>query len=158
LAETAPEIMFLSQAFEWQNMTYVLYPYFFGRRRDWALKLSFASGDETMIQFLKSGAARVQVPVRPGFEAAVDHYMMTGEPYFGGGMPHIGDELYLPYVDEARAAFGVTLDGTHHADMDFKVTVPTSLVIARPGRKIDTEGGTLPKWEKSGEEWVEAPI
>ena len=156
LAETAPEIMFLSQAFEWQNMTYVLYPYFFGRRRDWALKLSFASGDETMIQFLKCGAARVQVPVRPGFEAAVDHYMMTGEPYFGGGMPHIGDELYLPYVDEARAAFGVTLDGTHHADMDFKVTVPTSLVIARAGKKIDTEGGTLPKWEKTGEEWAEA--
>ena len=92
-----------------------------------------------------------------GFEAAVDHYMMTGEPFFGRGMPHIGDDLYLPYVDEARAAFGVALDGTHHPDMDFQVTVPTSLVIARQGRKIDTEGGTLPKWVKSGDLWVEAP-
>jgi len=157
LSETAPEILFLSQAFEWENMTFVLYPYFFGRRRDWALKLSFSSGDETMAEFLKSGAARVQVPVRPGFEAAVDHYMMTREPFFGRGMPHIGDDLYLPYVDEARAAFGVALDGTHHSDMDFQVTVPTSLVIARQGRKIDTEGGTLPKWVKSGDLWVEAP-
>lgn len=158
LAEASPEIQFLSQAFEWENMTYVLYPYFFGRRPDWPPKMMFADVDANMVEFLKAGAARVQVPVRPGFEAAVDHYMMTREPYFGKGMPLIGDPLYVPYLDEARAAFGVTLGGTHHQELDFDVSVPTTLVVARSGKKIDTDGGTLPKWEKTGEEWVEAPV
>ena len=157
LSEASPEIMFLCQAFEWENMTYILYPYFFGRRPEWPTKMLFADVDANMVEFLKSGAARVQVPVRPGFEAAVDHFMMTREPYFGQGLPQIGDDLYLPYVDEARAAFGVTLGGTHHDELDFDVTVPTTLVVARAGRKIDTEGGTLPSWVKSGDQWVEAP-
>ena len=145
------------QAFEWENMTYVLHPYFFDRRPKWPTKMLFTDVDANLVEFLKSGAARVQVPVRPGFVAAVDHYMMTREPHCGKGMPPIGDDLYLPYLDEARAAFGVTLGGTHHDELDFDVAIPTTLVVARSGRKIDTEGGTLPTWVKSGDDWVEAP-
>jgi hypothetical protein len=158
LAEASPEILFLSQAFEWSNMTFILYPYFFGRRKDWPLKMQFSDLDANFIEFLKSGAARVQVPVRPGFQEAVDHYMMTREPYFGKGMPEIGDDLYLPYLDEARESMGASLDGKHRTDLDFEVTVPTTLVVARNKEKIDTTGGTLPTWEKSGEAWVEGPI
>lgn len=157
LANASPEILFLSQAFEWNNMTFVLYPYFFGRRESWPLKMLLSNVDQNLVEFLKAGAARVQVPVRPGFEAAVDHYMMTREPFFGQGMPHIGDGLYLPYLDEARDAFGTTLGGEHRDDLDFEVTVPTELVVARNGEKIDTEGGTLPKWVRSNGRWVEEP-
>lgn len=84
-----------------------------GRRLDWTSKTLFAEVDTNLVEFLKSGAAKVQVQVsvRLEFEAPVDHFMMTREPYFGRGMPHIGDELYLPYRDEARAALGVALVG-----------------------------------------------
>jgi hypothetical protein len=157
LANASPEILFLSQAFEWNNMTFVLYPYFFGRREGWPQKMLLVNVDQNLTEFLKAGAARVQVPVRPGFEAAVDHYMMTREPFFGQGMPHIGDALYLPYLDEARDAFGTTLGGKHREDLDFEVIVPTELVVARNGEKINTEGGTLPKWVRSNGRWVEDP-
>jgi hypothetical protein len=156
LAEASPEILFLSQAFEWPNMTWVLYPYFFGRRPEWSLKMLLAGVDSDFVEFLKSGAARVQVPVRPGWEAAVDHYMMTREPFFGQGMPQIGDDLYLPYVEEAREAGGAALGGEHVAALDFETTVPTTLVVARNGEKIDVAGGTLPRWQKTGELWEEA--
>jgi hypothetical protein len=156
VSDASPEILFLSQAFEWHNMTFVLYPYFFGRRPDWPLKLLLEGVDSDFVEFLKSGAARVQVPVRPGWEAAVDHYMMTREPFFGQGMPEIGDDLYLPYVDEAREAGGAALGGEHKAELDFDVTVPTTLVVARDGAKIDVTGGTLPRWVKNGLVWEEA--
>jgi hypothetical protein len=151
VAEASPEILFLSQAFEWHNMMFVLYPYFFGRRPEWPLKMLLESVDHDFVEFLKSGAARVQVPVRPSFQAAVDHYMMTREPFFGRGMPQIGDDLYLPYVDEARDAAGAALGGKHLAELDFEVAVPTTLVVARNGERIDVSGGTLPRWVKTGD-------
>lgn len=157
LSDTAPEILFLSQAFEWSNMTFVLYPYFFGRRNEWPFKLGLADTDANLIEFLKAGAARVQVPVRPGWEAAVDHYMITREPFFGQGMPEIGDPLYLPYLDEARDAMGASQVGTHRPTLDFDVTVPTDLVVARDGGRMDVDGGVLPAWEKSNETWSEKP-
>lgn len=156
LVEASPEILFLSQAFEWHNMTFVLYPYFFGRRPEWPMKMLLEGVDSDFVEFLKSGAARVQVPVRPGWEAAVDHYMMTREPFFGQGLPQIGDDLYLPYVDEARDAGGAALGGEHVGELDFEVTVPTTLVVARNGKKIDVASGTLPRWIKTGEHWEEA--
>ncbi len=144
-ARSGPEIRFLQQAFEWENMTYLFYPYFYGRPETWVEKVGIrSSADPKFEEFLKSGAARVQIPVRPGFKEAVNHYLMTGEPWLGQDEPVIGDELWLAFIDEERASLGDRDNETHHTDRDFDVVVPTSLVLLR-------KDDTLPRWERDAE-------
>ncbi|WP_138473122.1 hypothetical protein [Poseidonocella sp. HB161398] len=147
LALDSPEIRFLQQAFEWENMTYLLYPYFYGRSSNWSMQTVIDDVDPKWEEFLKAGAARVQVPVRPGFELAADHYMMTGEPWLGGDEPVIGDEGFLSLYDEERARLGANYPDRHVEDEDFDVRLPTSLVKLRS----DTE---LPRWERVDDEWL----
>jgi hypothetical protein len=151
-ARTGPEIRFLQQAFEWENMTYLLYPYFYGRPESWAEKVGMRnSADPKFEEFLKSGAARVQIPVRPGFREAVNHYLMTGEPWLGQDEPVIGDELWLAFIDEERASMGDRDNETHHTERDFDVVVPTSLVMLRKNE-------TLPRWDRFDDGWGESPV
>jgi hypothetical protein len=141
-ARSGPEIRFLQQAFEWENMTYLFYPYFYGRPETWAQKVGTRSADPMFEEFLKAGAARVQIPVRPGFEDAVDHYLLTGQPWLGRGEPVIGDELWLAFFDERRATLGDRDDEVHHTERDFDVLVPTSLVKLRGD-------AALPRWRRT---------
>lgn len=143
-----PLIRFLEQAFEWENMNYLYYPYFWGRKEPhWKEKVLFEDVDDNFAQFVKAGAARVQLAVRPGFEDAVDHYLKTCEPWNGGELPTIGDPLYVPFADERKAQLGAPGDEVPFGD-PWEVRVPTSLVILR-------EDSKLPEWEKVGDEWVE---
>ena len=150
LTADAPEIRFLQQAFEWENLTYVLYPYFYGRPAQWALKVFYQDADTRFVEFLKAGAARVQIPVRPGFEEAVDHYMMTGTPWFGAHEPTIGDDTFLSLYEETRARLGADEPERHVEEQDFEIVVPTSLIQVRPD-------DSLPRWEKVDGQWQEIP-
>lgn len=110
LEETAlegPYIKFFEQAFEWENMTYLFYPYFWGNKEDWTTNALLDDNDPLFAQFLRAGAARVIVPARPGFEASVCSYLNNGWPIpddadaacpggeGGDGMPEfsIADEI-----------------------------------------------------------------
>ena len=146
LALDSPEIRFLQQAFEWENMTYLLYPYFYGRTGNWALQTLYDDIDPRWVEFLQAGAARVQIPVREGFRAAADHYMMTGEPWLGGDEPVIGDDTFLSFYEEERARLGGNAPEEHLEDQDFPIRVPTTLVKLRPS-------GDLPRWEKVDGQW-----
>jgi hypothetical protein len=131
---------FFEQAFEWSNMSWVTYPYFWGRRSRWADLLSIQDGDWAFEEFLRAGAARVVVPVRPGFEAAVDHFRLFGEPWFGGPLPTVTDDLYLPIGDEMAERLG--RPGNEVAAGDpWDVRVPTDLIKLR-------EESSLPTWTK----------
>jgi hypothetical protein len=56
-------------------MSYFLYPYFWGRRDAWRLRMSLTHDDPRHAEFLRSGAARVIVPATPGYEARVLSYL-----------------------------------------------------------------------------------
>jgi hypothetical protein len=71
----APIVRFFEESFEWREMSYFLYPYFWGRRGAWDARLSIGSADATHDLFLRAGAARVIVPVTPGYEDRVLHYL-----------------------------------------------------------------------------------
>jgi hypothetical protein len=60
-------IQFFENAFEWTNMLYIFYPYFWGNKSDWLTTSQLNDNDPSFTRFLQAGAARVQVPVRPGF-------------------------------------------------------------------------------------------
>lgn len=140
---------FFEQAFEWSNMSWVTYPYFWGRRSRWADLLSIQDSDWAFEEFLRAGAARVVVPVRPGFEAAVDHFRLFGEPWFGGPLPTVTDDLYLPIGDEMAERLGRAGNEAKSGD-PWDVRVPTDLIKLRPD-------GSLPAWTKQPDgTWVQA--
>ena len=66
-------IKFLHHAIEWENMLYILYPYFWSG--NWALKKYLNHPDPMHRVFLKSGAARVVLTIRPGFETDFVSFM-----------------------------------------------------------------------------------
>jgi hypothetical protein len=140
---------FFEQAFEWSNMSWVTYAYFWGRRSRWADLLSIQDGDWAFEEFLRAGAARVVVPVRPGFEAAVDHFRLFGEPWFGGPLPTVTDDLYLPIGDEMAERLGRPGNEVTSGD-PWDVRVPTDLIKLR-------EDGSLPAWTKQADgSWTPA--
>jgi len=129
--EAGSRIRFFENAFEWKNMTYVCYPYFWGRKARWIPALHMTDPDPDFAAFLKAGAARVQVPVRPGFESAIAYYCQTGKIWNGNDAPLIDDDLYVPIVEEITDNLGKLDDGVPYpADSQpWEVRVPTSLVL-----------------------------
>ena len=144
-----PYVRFFEQAFEWEQMTWIAYPYFWGRKSTWAERISYEDTDSIFNQFLKAGYCRVVVPVRLGFEGAVDHFMKYGEVWNGGPLPPISDPLYLPIADEIAERLDRPGDEIPQGDPWF-VRIPTTLVHLRADDK-------LPQWKQNAAgEWVEA--
>jgi len=144
-----PYVRFFEQAFEWEHMTWVTYPYFWGRKSQWEERISYEDPDPLFNQFLKAGYCRVAVPVRPGFEGAIDHFMTYGEIWAGGPLPAISNPLYLPIADEFAERLDRPDDEIPEGD-PWLVRIPTTLVHLRPDDK-------LPKWQQDENgNWVEA--
>jgi hypothetical protein len=126
-------IRFFENAFEWNNMMYVLYPYFWGRKSRWISALHFTDPDSDFAAFLKAGAARVQVPVRPGFERAIAYFCQFGVIWEGNDPPLLDDDLYVPIVDEIAENLGKLDDGVPYPEGagPWEVRIPTSLVLVQ---------------------------
>ncbi|MDR9763714.1 hypothetical protein RJJ37_29485 [Rhizobium redzepovicii] len=135
-------IRFFEQAFEWEQMQYSFYPYYWGRRATWLEKILNRDTDPLFREFMRAGAARVVLSVRPGFEDLVAHYFLTGEVWGGGDLPDITDPAYLPILQEIKESQGQS-DATVYGD-PWTFTVPTSLVTLR-------DDGELPRWKKNSD-------
>lgn len=144
-AAQMPYVRFFEQAFEWEHLVYFFYPYFWGWKAGWKNRMLLDDIDAVFADFLRSGAARVVFPVRPGFEAAVVHYLETGELWNGGPPPDISDPLYVSIISEIQEATGAPGNETPVGD-PWEVRLPTTLVRLRPN-------DDLPEWQKVGEEW-----
>src|SRR4030095_4482643 len=126
-AAEGPYVRFFEHAFEWEHMTWVTYPYFWGRKSQWRDRVAFEDLDPIFNQFLKAGYCRVAVPVRPGFEGALDHFMTYGEIWNGGPLPTISNPLYLPIADEIAERLDRPGDEIPQGD-PWLVRIPTTLV------------------------------
>jgi hypothetical protein len=141
-------VRFFEQALEGEQMTWVTYPYFWGRKSQWDERLAFEDPDPLFNQFLKAGYCRVSVPAPPGFEGAIDHFMTYGELWNGGPLPLISSPLYLPIADEIAERLDRPGDEVPQGD-SWPVRIPTTLVHLRPDDK-------LPKWvQDANGNWVE---
>ncbi len=144
---------FFEQAFEWENITYIFYPYFWGRKETWpAIKNIEETSDPLFTKFLQAGYARVQVPVRPGFENYLLFFSLlanlisffAGSWYFAtsifgaldlsnGFIPGINDPVYMSVTQELIAA--QNLDDENGTIIGHYVQkVPTNLVYVVPLR------------------------
>lgn len=134
--QSAPEIQFLEQAFEWENLTYTLYPYFWTGKDQWSDLADLSGADPDFARFLRAGSARVIVPARPGFELQAILYVYFGLIWGGGPTPAPGDEDYLSIAEEIRAQEKPPRDG--EPGESWEVRLPTTLVW------LDTANSTLP--------------
>jgi hypothetical protein len=121
-------IQFLEQAFEWEQLSFIAYPYFWTTAPRWVELMNRDDpADPAFASFLQAGSVKVLLAVTPAYDHAVLHYLATGEPWDGGPAPVIGDPLYVPLYEELRQQqddlAGATPDGPH-----WTFTVPTSLV------------------------------
>ncbi|OLB74228.1 MAG: hypothetical protein AUI14_24130 [Actinobacteria bacterium 13_2_20CM_2_71_6] len=106
-----PYIQVFEQSFEWNNMTYLFYPYFWGKKDEWPTVSQLTDDDPLFTRFLRAGAARVQVPVRLGFEQSILTYLGVGELWPGEGTLVNSDgispdPLHLSIVDELKSQLG----------------------------------------------------
>ena len=99
----APVIQFMEQAFEWNNMTYVFYPYYWAdRTTSWDTLSQITANDPDFERFLRAGSSRVIVPAVPGFESAVQNWLMFKVPFLNGKLPTPDDPLYVSIDQEIR--------------------------------------------------------
>lgn len=144
-------IRFLETAFEWDQLQYVCYPYFWARTERWAEHFRLGDRDPVFEEFLRAGSARVVVPVRPGLEAAVSHFVATGEPWDGQGEPTIDDPLYQQIVTEIQERAGAG-KGEVPVGQSWETRIPTTAALVR-------KDDALPRWEKqSGTDWTWSPV
>lgn len=140
-------VRFFEQAFEWDQIQYVLYPYFWSRKDTWRDRTIRDDTDPQFSEFMRSVYARVVISVRPGFEAAVSHYMETKSIWNGTGEPDVNSDLYLPIVDEIRERTGGD-KGETPVGLPWETRMPTPLVLVR-------ENDQLPRWKlRENEDWV----
>ncbi|HKP98106.1 MAG TPA: hypothetical protein VJ385_20410 [Fibrobacteria bacterium] len=140
--EEGKYIQFFEQAFEWEQLTYLFYPYFWGRKTQWPAMMNGADPDPLFDQFLKAGAARVLVPVHPLYSEAVLYYLETGRVWNGGESPRIGDPLYLALYEEVRDQQD-DLEGAVPEGEPWNVVVPTSLVYLQSDFSLRTTNDDL---------------
>ncbi|WP_215453379.1 hypothetical protein [Streptomyces sp. ATCC 21386] len=127
--QAARLVAFYEQAFEWQNMSYIFYPYFWTGRPDWPEALARSDPDPLFSQFLRAGSARLVVPVRPGFERLVGSrlHLRLPSPAVPAAEPQPADGPYLDIAEEIRAAQDATLGGVP-CGKSWPVVLPTTLV------------------------------
>jgi hypothetical protein len=122
-------IEFLEQTIEWSNLQYVAYPYYWANSEDWMELNGIEDPAPKVREFLRSGAVRIVVPVRPEHTLSMLFYLETGLPWFGGSAPLAGDEDgYLSIADEIRAQRTGDLSNEKLV-AQFSYTLPTSLTI-----------------------------
>ena len=119
-------VKFFEQAFDWEIMAYVFYPYFYGDENDWTSLFLESNGTDPVFQaFLQSSMARMVVPVRPGFEEAVAYYLETGDVWMGKQLAvDVNDDLYISIAEELQSVEGTV-------EKEWETRVPTDLTIVQ---------------------------
>jgi hypothetical protein len=135
-------VRFLEEAFEWEQMVYFFYPYYWGRKETWHASSLRRNSDPLFANFLNAGEARVVLPVRPNLYEDVVWFLQWGQVWKGGDVPPITSADYLPIVEEIKAADDAPEGETPEGD-PWEVRVPTDLV------KLRTDG-KLPGWKLPG--------
>lgn len=121
LQEYTSMVKFFEQAFDWSILSYTFYPYYWSDECKWRDLLLTTNDDQQFQDFLRSGVARLLLPVRPGFESAVKYYMVSGRIWNGKDIVvDAEDDLYISLVEEMQTVEGVV-------EESWETRVPTTL-------------------------------
>ena len=126
---------FFEQAFEWEQMTYLFYPYFWGRKSKWRDYQHLTDPDPLYQSFLNAGAARVVVPVPLPYKNDVIYLLcnpngatdLSSKVWMGGDLPHLSDPRYRSIAEEFRDQTD-DIQGATPEGEPWEYKVPTTLV------------------------------
>jgi len=130
-------VKFFEQAFDWDLLSKIFYPYYWADKCDWKSLFQAQDGNDYFFQqFLQSGMGRVVVPVKEGFEDAVTFFMETGKIWLGTGLViDTDDDLYVSIVDEMTQVQG-RIEGE-----EWETIIPSSLTVVQARSVLLDEGG-----------------
>lgn len=133
----AQYVKFMEEAFDWEIMAYILYPYYWGAEWDWSTLIKQNSPADPIFQsFLQSGMANVRIPVRQGYETAVLYFLDTGR--LNKNKPLIPGTPNQDYVDIINA---MQLPKATQIGDIWYTRVPTALtIIQKDSGGLDADG------------------
>lgn len=143
----APYIRFLEQAVEWDHMAYAFLPYFWGAQTSWVSKLVSAEPDRGFADFLGSGAARVVLPVRPGYEKAFERFLLKGTVPTTAEMLDVGGPLWASLSDLLRMQAAPEGEETPVGE-PWEFRLASDLLRAR-------QDGSMPRWTFADGVWAD---
>lgn len=137
-------IRFLHHAIEWENVNYVMYPYFWSDPDRWDLKQNLLHEDFVHQAFLQAGAARVVLTIRPGFEESFLAFMETADSE--GTLP--AEHPYMTIAQEIKALAQTRYPYTPGANDEspdnlvdqWREFTPTVALDVMQGTTLDTSG------------------
>ncbi len=124
-------VKFLHQAIEWENVLYFVYPYFWDHPRNHSMKRFLHHPDSLHQSFLRGGAARVVLTVRPGFEESFTRLFETGS--LDG---ELGNHPYLTIAQEIRAYAAAHYPGIPGTNGNGNEPSPEAVEAAERGERI----------------------
>jgi hypothetical protein len=140
-------IRFFEQAVEWEHIECAFFPYFWGSRSSWVSKILNSETNPIFSSFLSSGAARVVLPIRPGYEVAFEHFLNTGKTPTTDELLDVGGPLWVSLVSQMRHQGAEDRSEVAVGD-PWEFRLASDLVRAR-------RDGLLPKWTLNAGSWVE---
>ncbi|MEU1117445.1 MULTISPECIES: type II secretion system protein GspG [unclassified Streptomyces] len=157
-------VKFLHQAVEWENVLYFFYPYFWGSEKLAETKRLLWHPDPLRREFLRAGAARVVLPIRPGFERAFSRLMSTGR-IDGDGSPDPQDPPYMSIAEEIQAYARTNYPGIPPANPDVAARARPLITVnqQRAWREIEAIVTALEAYAEKAKQrvdpkWRGAPI
>ncbi|MCB8980083.1 MAG: hypothetical protein H6657_21945 [Ardenticatenaceae bacterium] len=129
---------FLEQAFEWDIMAYKFFPYFYAPKNRWYTLMHMeGTTDEVFKSFLSSGMAKVKLPVRRGYENAVQYFLNTGEIWLGSGFVlDVDEDMHISINEEMDTGNEEII-----VEETWETKVPTTLTIVQDdGKALESEG------------------
>lgn len=124
----ANHVKFLEEAFDWELMAYLLYPYYWADQSDWSTLIKESSSADYIFQaFLQSGMSKVSIPVRPGYEHRVLYYLDTGIVWIDKGYLLDNPNDIYSSIDRELEVKQPDEDG--YVEATWETRVPSSLTI-----------------------------
>lgn len=133
-------VQFFEDAFEWPQMSYVLYPGVWAGRDRWLELDGRTDNDPVHRTFLQAGSSRAVVPVRRGYEQAIWRYLQDGTLWNGGAPPTLaGDQVPHVPVFELLAEESGRPGEEEPVGEPWEVTLPTGLVMLQEDAELNPQ-------------------
>lgn len=142
--QSALTIQFLEQAFEWGNLMYMFYPYYWADSGSWESLAQLTANDPEFERFLRAGSARVVVAARPGFNDAVKNWLQFQVPFLTGQLPAIDDPLHIAIDREIRDLTAPWAGGIAEDWWESRVTTTMLYLEENAAMPIKNDAASLP--------------
>lgn len=135
----AARVVFAENSFEWENLIYQLYPYYWAPEHYWKPIYQLEDVDPLFQKFLQAGFARVVVPVRPGNEDRVLAFMQSG--IIPSLTPNLANSEEITALLNDMQNIPDLENPDTLSDFSWELRVPTTLVALQCGAGCIAENG-----------------